>query len=416
MEIKKIKVKDIVESISVTHNFKTEKLYAVNTSDVLNGDFLTPELHPVNELKGQFKKTIKNKDILFSEIRPANRRFARVELDDTSKYVVSTKLMVLRKKNKDVNLDYFYYWLTSNETLRNLQSRAENRIGSFPQITFDLLGEYVVPVPDDLIQNKISQVLKSIDYKIKINNKIFKELESIAKTIYDYWFLQFEFPNNEGKPYKSSGGKMLWSEELKRVIPESWEVKNLLENNLCSDIKVGVDNFTLKNYLSTAQINIEEITDGEDITYDNRENRANMQPIKNSVWFAKMKSTIKHLTLTENSDWFIDKYILSTGFQGIKCRQESLSYIHCVVNSNWFENHKDVISHGSTQKGINYEDLKNIMISIPPSRILNEFSKLVYPLLMNKLSIIKENQEISSLRDFLLPLLMNGQVSIKRSK
>jgi type I restriction enzyme S subunit len=191
--------------------------------------------------------------------------------------------------------------------------------------------------------------------------------------------------------------------------------KNLLENELCEDIKVGVNNFTVKNYLSTAQVSGEQITDGDNVTYDNRENRANMQPIKNSVWFAKMKNTIKHLTITDNSDWFIDKYILSTGFQGLKCSQESLSYIHCVVNSNWFENHKDVISHGSTQKGINNEDLKNIMISIPPIRILNEFSKLVYPILMNKLLIIKENQELSSSRDFLLPLLMNGQVSFKRS-
>lgn len=170
--MKYLKVNEIVESVSVTHRYNFEYLYVVNTSDVLEGDFLSPPLLPRNELKGQFKKTIKKGDILFSEIRPENKRYARVDFDNTEKYVVSTKLMVLRKFNSEVDLDYFYYWLTNEQNLKILQSRAENRIGSFPQITFDLLSEYDVPIPSMEEQRKIALILKTIDSKIKNNNKI----------------------------------------------------------------------------------------------------------------------------------------------------------------------------------------------------------------------------------------------------
>lgn len=88
------------------------------------------------------------------------------------------------------------------------------------------VANYEFELKDNVDKYKVSNLLSSIDNKIENNNKINAELESLAKTIYDYWFLQFEFPNEEGKPYKSSGGKMVWNKELKREIPEGWAVKN----------------------------------------------------------------------------------------------------------------------------------------------------------------------------------------------
>lgn len=297
-----------------------------------------------------------------------------------------------------------------------LKLRPYQGIGSVQsQITVPQISDYSIDFIDDNIkQKKIAKTLSLLDHKIENNNKINTELESMAKTLYDYWFLQFEFPNEEGKPYKSSGGKMVWNKRLKREIPEGWKVDNLMESSLCGDIKAGVDYFKTKNYLPTANINGEEITDGEYISFDNRESRANMQPVKNSVWFAKMKNSIKHLTIPENSDWFINKYILSTGFQGLKCSADSLAYIHCIINSNWFEVYKDMLSHGATQESVNNEDLKNIKFAVPSVDVLKRFSAIVFPILEKKFSIIKENQELTALRDFLLPLLMNGQVSFNK--
>ena len=248
MELNHLKVNQIVDSISETHKFNKQKLFAVNTSDVLDGDFLSSELLDINKLKGQFKKTIKKNDILFSEIRPANKRFAKVDFDETSDYVISTKLMVLRKFNNDIDLDYFYYWLTNDINLKILQSRAENRICSFPQITFDILSEYDVPVPCMESQIKIAGLLKNIDLKIKKNKKIIDTLENLTSCYFSYWFLQCEFPDDNGKAYKSNDGKLIYNNRLKRYIPDGWVVEDLMNNSLCRDIKAGVKYFSTKNY------------------------------------------------------------------------------------------------------------------------------------------------------------------------
>lgn len=170
--VKILRIKDIVDTISLTHKFNKDMLIAINTSDVENGVMHEGTLTLVQDLKGQFKKTIKKNDILYSEIRPANRRFALVTKDDCSDYVVSTKLMVLRKKNKDVDLKYLYYCLTNQPFLDMLQRRAENRIGSFPQITFDLLSEYAFYIPLLEEQKRISNVISFIDRKIELNKRI----------------------------------------------------------------------------------------------------------------------------------------------------------------------------------------------------------------------------------------------------
>ena len=186
-----------------------------------------------------------------------------------------------------------------------------------------------------------------------------------------------------------------------------------MNNSLCRDIKAGVKYFSTKNYLPTANINGEEITDGENVTFENRENRANMEPTEYSVWFAKMKNSVKHLSIPGNHKWFTDKYIISTGFQGLKCSENTFAYMHCFINQPWFEKYKDLLSHGATQEGVNNEDLKNIQILIPPEKVLLKFSKIINPMLEEKFSKMRENKELVSLKNFILPLLMNGQITFK---
>jgi len=206
---------------------------------------------------------------------------------------------------------------------------------------------------------------------------------------------------------------MIWNPELKREIPEGWLIGSLAENPLSELIKPGIDKFIKKNYLATANINLENINDGEWINFENRASRANMQPIANSVWFAKMKGSIKHLTLPASCEWFTNKYILSTGFCGIKCSDISLAYFHCIINSDSFEIIKDSLAHGATQQAVNNDDLKSIRIVIPPDDILKKFSSIVEPLLQKKISILKECPELASLQNWLLPMLMNRQITVE---
>ena len=221
-----IKLGELIESISIKHDFEKDELIFLNTSDVLEGKVLHDNYSEVSKMPGQAKKSIQKGDILFSEIRPKNKRFAYIDFD-AKDFVVSTKLMVLRRKSSLINNKFLYKLLTSDRMLNYLQHIAEGRSGTFPQITFSELKNIYVLLPSIQEQIAIAKTLDDLDGKIEINNKINKALEEMAQAIFKQWFVDFEFPNEEGKPYKSSGGEMVESEL--GMIPKGWDSKSLLD-------------------------------------------------------------------------------------------------------------------------------------------------------------------------------------------
>ena len=163
---------DLCDTISDTYKGNDENVILVNTSDVLEGKVLNHIQVPNKNLKGQFKKTFRKNDILFSEIRPANKRFAFIDFEDTSNYIASTKLMVLRH-NEKVLPEYLFAILKSNYILAELQHLAETRSGTFPQITFTSeLAPMKVNLPDKKTQKQIVSILSSIEQKIDVNDSI----------------------------------------------------------------------------------------------------------------------------------------------------------------------------------------------------------------------------------------------------
>ena len=305
--------------------------------------------------------------------------------------------------------DAFYlYSYLSQLDLSNLDSGS-----TLPSMTKSAYESIVVKLPDLNIQKAVANILFNLRKKLEINNQINQELEAMAKTLYDYWFVQFDFPDQNGKPYKSSGGKMVYHPELKREIPEGWGVESLVDNTLSTVIKPGIDEFTQKTYLATADVVNTSIKGGRLITYDNRETRANMQPSVNSVWFAKMKSSNKHLFLSHSMKELIDSTILSTGFMGLQCKEESFEYLASFISDPDFEIFKDKLSHGATQQAVNVNDLKSILVTIPDDYTLHEFHKKVKSIFLNIGRNTVEDKYLNSLRDWLLPMLMNGQVKVE---
>lgn len=286
---------------------------------------------------------------------------------------------------------------------------------TLPSMTNNAYYGITVFLPSIAKQKDISVLLRNIDSKIDINNKINAELEATAKDLYNYWFVQFDFPDGNGRPYKSSGGKMVYNPILKREIPDGWTVECLAKNCLANILKPGIQVFEgEKIYLPTAAIEGDKIVDKTNvITYKNREGRANMQPVSNSIWFAKMKNTQKTLYFGEYSKENLDVLILSTGMCGVKCSKNALEYIWNFVNDCGFERIKNKLSHGATQEGINNDDLFYFPILVPTNDVLTAFSSLTNKLYMEKYSKEKENDSLVNLRDFLLPMLMNGQVSVE---
>lgn len=166
---------DLCDTISITYRRKDPEVILVNTSDVLEGKVLNHQFVPNENLKGQFKKTFQKYDILYSEIRPANKRYAFINFDNTDCYIASTKLMVLRPKMELVDPRFLYAILTSKTVIDEMQHLAETRSGTFPQITFSTeLAPYHVKVPDLETQRKIVSLLDAIEEKVETNNAINK--------------------------------------------------------------------------------------------------------------------------------------------------------------------------------------------------------------------------------------------------
>ena len=237
-------------------------------------------------------------------------------------------------------------------------------------------------------------------------------LEQQFMLLYDYWFTQFDFPDKDGNPYQTSGGKMVWNDTLKRNIPENWKVQSVISNCLSSIIKPGVEIFNTKTYLATADVKGTSISTGTIVDYDGRESRANMQPSINSVWFAKMKNSIKHIYLNKEMQPIISSCILSTGFCGLQCNEISFEYIASYVSNAYFEIHKDMLAHGATQEAVNNDDLAGVHIIIPEDAVLRAYHEATQAIYAQISKNICENQELVKLRDWLLPMLMNGQATI----
>ena len=176
-------VGEACSSISDTYREKKNMVTLINTSDVLEGRVLNHERVPNSNLKGQFKKTFQRDDILYSEIRPQNRRFAYVDFSPID-YIASTKLMVIRAKKDVVSPKYLYYFLKNTSTVAELQLLAETRSGTFPQITFSEVANLTIPVPSLAVQEVIVQTMQCLEDKTICNEQINDNLQQQAAALF----------------------------------------------------------------------------------------------------------------------------------------------------------------------------------------------------------------------------------------
>ncbi len=396
----------------------------------ITGDYLRLTLGNFNYPGGGFKLNTSKEDLFFTgKIKPEyimNKGDIITPLTEQVRGLLGTTATIpednLFIQSGDIGLiipdetkidKRFAYYLVSSPIVKK-QLDAGSQQTKIRHTSPKKIKDCIAVIPENInIQRSIAHILDSINLKIEMNNKIVSEIEKITKAIYNYWFLQFDFPNIIGKAYKTLNGEMVYNEELKRKIPANWKVATMNHSEITKIIKPGIDYFSKKNYLATANVDNISIVDGEWINYEERESRANMQPVENSVWFAKMKNTVKHVTVTSDDKWIIDKYIFSTGFLGLKTKPYALSYIHCFINSDIFEFVKNRLAHGATQEAVNNNDLKYFKVVIPPKNVLEEFNSIILPMIKTMNTSMHENLELEKLRNYLFPMLINGQVSVQ---
>ena len=352
-------------------------------------------------------KTIIN-DILYAR-RGDVEKHAFIKEKDNG-VLCGTGCLRVRITTSEVEPEFISFFLNREETRKWLVTHAVGT--NMPNLNTDILSDVPIAYPLLEEQRRIVQVLNSLDEKIALNSAVNDNLEQQLMLLYDYWFTQFDFPDNDGNPYQTSGGKMVWNDTLKRNIPENWKVQSVISNCLSSIIKPGVEIFNTKTYLATADVKGTSISTGTIVDYDGRESRANMQPSINSVWFAKMKNSIKHLYLNKEMQPIISSSILSTGFCGLQCNEISFEYIASYVSNAYFEIHKDMLAHGATQEAVNNDDLAGVHIIIPEDTVLRAYHEATQAIYAQISKNICENQELVKLRDWLLPMLMNGQATI----
>lgn len=321
------------------------------------------------------------------------------------------RLAVIRNISPDIDTTWLYYYFRSAEWANFIQSKIVKG-STVNRISIEDFPHYTIPRVPIETQKKIVDVLARIDRKIQINDSVNDNLQQQLKLMYDYWFTQFDFPNKDDRPYCSSGGQMVPANGVSYPIPVDWLVETVFKNRLSSIIKPGVTQFTTKTYLATAEVNGTSISTGRTVDFETRESRANMQPTENSVWFAKMKKSIKHLYLNHAMKPLIEESVLSTGFCGLQCSEYSFEYIASFIEHSYFETLKDTLAHGATQEAVNNDDLAGIALVIPPDEVLRLYHERTKGIYTQMSKNICENQELTRLRDWLLPMLMNGQAIV----
>jgi type I restriction enzyme S subunit len=301
-----------------------------------------------------------------------------------------------------------YYLDTIYQHLVDLSSGSARS-----NLSQEVLQKVKIPFPDLPTQLRIAAILGSIDEKIELNRKKIAELEALAKTIYDYWFVQFDFPDKNGKPYKSSGGKMVWNEQLKREIPDGWEVKPLGEIAIFSN---GI-NYTTENQKGKKYriVNVRDISaaslfihgrDLSEITLPSAFAEKYVIPA-NCILIARsgIPGAIRLIANPQDT--------LYCGFI-IICRPtiaDSRPYLTYFMKSleGSGATHKD----SSILNNVSQDMLKRIYIPMPDDVTLLSFKSLMDDLFENIISLQTGIEETTILRDTLLPLLMNGQVEVK---
>lgn len=365
---------------------------------------------------GEYKRFMtrgfpKKGDILITTEAPLGN-VAQLDRDNVA---IAQRLLTIRGKKNVLDNDYLLYYFQTTEGQQKLTARQSG--STVMGIRQEEFRKISINIHNYDEQRKIAAVLTALDDKIALNRRINDKLEAMAKRLYDYWFVQFDFPDENGRPYKSSGGQMVWNETLKREIPEGWEVKRLGEHLNCNEKSISTnDNYNYIQYLDTSNLTENKIC--SIIKIENPKqypSRARRIIEENDILFSTVRPSQLHYGIIKQP---LLNLIASTGFAVLSCKYgnqfNDIFYRFIIKDENVDTLNKIAILNASSYPSINPSDILNLNICMPTNR------KLLIPLgnLLSKYhKIIEGNNNQSSyltaLRDRLLPLLMNGQVVVK---
>lgn len=321
-----------------------------------------------------------------------------------------------RLTSAEIDKRFFAYFTKTTSFKSQISSSSGTNINNLNQ---DILSQVKVPAFSKSEQQKIANVFSALDAKIDCNNRINAELEAMTRALYDYWFVQFDFPDANGKPYKSSGGKMVYNAALKREIPAGWGALQLAD--VISRSGTGLnprENFQLGNG-SNYYVTIKNVTNGR-ITLDDKCDKIDDEALKiidrrsqlqaGDVLFTSIEPVgITYLIQEKPENWNINESVFTLRPDYKKTTAE---HLFCLLSSSEMKVFTKNSSTGSIHKGIRHAVLKTYPLAYGGKELIDKFSVVVKPMLKQIDVLEKENQQLAQLRDWLLPLLMNGQITV----
>ena len=312
---------------------------------------------------------------------------------------------------------YVYYLLST------MKSYFQKIAGSTttPILPKSVFEEIEIHLPGMKKQKDVVSILYALDRKIELNKQINDNLEEMAKQLYDYWFVQFDFPNEEGMPYKSSGGEMVWNEKLKREIPKGWEVKHLgdiIETNRGISYNTSSISGGGVPMINLASFNVNGTYKDAGIkTYNGSYTKEKvLKP------FDLVLCNTQQTAIDFSKDIIGKAFLVPDVFEGdivsshhintIKTEDYYKAYIAYLSNTSHFHKYAAGCCSGTNILGLDFNSFSQYKMEIPPVYLLEEFQKIIIDIVKRESVIIKENKTLTKLRDELLPLLMNGQATV----
>ena len=409
-----VKISDIakINANSLTQNDNFQEIIYLDTGSITKNIISNTQKLNFNtdKIPSRAKRKVRDRTIIYSTVRPNQEHYGFLE-NPADNFIVSTGFTTIDISDAESDAKYIFYLLTQKYITDYLHMIGENSVSSYPAINPNDLANLKFSIPNLKTQKSIAHILSTLDQKIAINNQINAQLEQMAKTLYDYWFVQFDFPDENGKPYKSSGGEMVYNDTLKREIPKGWEVKSLgeVEPNIITGKTPSTQNEEFFNG------NIPFITIGD---------------IRNNMFIFQTEQKLSKTGAESQSSKYLPKdslcvsCIATVGLIGFTTQK---SQTNQQINSIIFKNKyngpyfyfylKDYFVVGKAKTGntfanMNKGDFANIKMIYPSSNIIEKFfQNIVYSFQKIK-NLQKQNQQLAQLRDFLLPMLMNGQVGV----
>ncbi|MCE5205629.1 MAG: restriction endonuclease subunit S [Porphyromonadaceae bacterium] len=371
------------------------------------------------------KYILEEGDIVFSRVGSIDR--CTYVSKDEAGWLFSGRCLRVRINKEKANPKFVSYYFRQSFFKRMMLNISVG--ATMPSLNTKLMDNVHLFLPNEKQQQRIASVLSSLDDKIELNNRINTELGTMAKTLYDYWFVQFDFPDNNGKPYKSSGGKMVYSKELKRKIPEVWNVGKIADWIL--SVKNGdwgkeqeEGNYILKvSCIRGADIN--GLNNNGELNPPERyileKNSAKILTPHDVIieisGGSPTQSTGRMAYLTQETlSRFENPLICSNFCKTISLRNEKYLYNFAFLWNMLYDNGVFFGYEGKTSgiKNFLFDSFVNSYCSvIPREDIVSKFYDFMQDIEKKKQKLLTENQQLASLRDWLLPMLMNGQIGFK---